>query len=153
MSWKLPIPCDDEAQPVGELLALGLDQRIEGEEERHIVGHLLVETALEPGVETVKDLLSLPPQRKRALTGHAHLAGPEDHLPPPAPRYSPSGAIEFPGEREAEAERLRIQAEHREQTRKGQLAERAEDARAIKQFEDAMEAKWRSEFPEGLRGS
>ena len=83
---------------------------------------------------------------------HAHLAGPEDHLPPPGPRYSPSGAIEFPGEREAEAERLQHQEERREERREAIQAERREDAKAIKRFEDAMAAKWRRERPEGLRG-
>ena len=199
---------------------LGLDQRIEDEEERHILGHLLIESALEPGVETVGDLLSLPPQRKRALmdrarksagyrtiseqkahdsfeqanaavqtrstftefpvcaaagcksiplteqgahakvvvrrwwcSEHAHLAAPEDFQPPPGPRYGPSGAIEFPGEREAEAARLLHQEERRKEKREAMQAERREDAEAIKRFEDAMAAKWRRERPEGLRGT
>ena len=37
MSWKVRIPCDDESQRVSELFELGLDQRIEDEEERHIL--------------------------------------------------------------------------------------------------------------------
>ena len=47
---------------------------------------------------------------------HAHLAAPEDFQPPPGPRYGPSGELEFPGEREAEAARLRNQEERRKKS-------------------------------------
>ena len=45
-----------------------------------------------------------------------------------------------------------IQEERREEKREAMQAERREDAKAIKRFEDAMAAKWRRERPEGLRG-
>jgi hypothetical protein len=71
---SVPIPYQSRDQELGEILALGLDQRIESDEERHIVGHLLVESAFERGVKSVGDLLDLEPERKRALLDRARVS-------------------------------------------------------------------------------
>jgi hypothetical protein len=71
MSWSLGIPCQEDDQRIAEILELGLDQGIEDVKERQIVSHLLLESAAEPGVATVRELLSLSPPRRRALMDRA----------------------------------------------------------------------------------
>jgi hypothetical protein len=74
MTWSVPIPHHDRDQELGEILALGLDQRIEDDEEHRVVAHLLIEATFERGVKSVGDLLDLEPGRKRALLDRARVS-------------------------------------------------------------------------------
>lgn len=74
MNWSVPIPYQDRDQGLGEILALGLDQRIEDAEEGPVVSHLLIEATFERDVKSVGDLLELAPERKRALLDRARVS-------------------------------------------------------------------------------
>ena len=74
MNWEVSIPFQSRDQSLVEVLALGLDQRIEDEEEGRVVSHLLLEASFESEVKSVGDLLELEPERKRALLDRARVS-------------------------------------------------------------------------------
>lgn len=176
--WSLQIPFRSRSDPLTSVADAA--RELPTDEERAVVRQLVIDEIVGGSATTVGELLDkiekaapaacrkmlddarvgagLPTTgkvefeaRHKFVQHAARLKAGNDHRPMRL-AYSESGAIVDLNERDDDAARARVEEESRRALREAQHADRAVDAAAIREHDEARAAAFRRELPPGFPG-